>query len=233
MHIDPTLDILDGVTVGIGNAFRTFNNETLPAFDTRELPREANARKRRQAKKAQANPRSPNQALDASPDLEGDEELDGPRRKTINLQTYKCHALGDYASTIRRYGSTDSYSTERVSNFKFGPAHLILRLKNALFCQGELAHREAKSHYKRTDRKKFVRQLAQIERRVARIRRIRAKLASSGRLSEEPVPISPQEHHHIGASQNEFQHIGTFLNKNAGDPAIKARQKSGTQTKLR
>ena len=118
MHIDPTLDILDDVTVDIGNAFRTFNNETFPAFDTRELPREANARKRRQAKKAQANPRSSNQALDTSPDLE-DEELDGPRRKTINLQTYKCHALGDYASTIRRYGSTDSYSTERVSNFKF------------------------------------------------------------------------------------------------------------------
>jgi hypothetical protein len=37
------------------------------------------------------------------------------RFKPLNLQTYKLHSLGDYANTIRRYGSTDSYSTEAVS----------------------------------------------------------------------------------------------------------------------
>jgi hypothetical protein len=34
--------------------------------------------------------------------------------KTFNLNTYKFHALGDYTATIRRYGTTDSYSTEAV-----------------------------------------------------------------------------------------------------------------------
>jgi len=29
--------------------------------------------------------------------------------------TYKYHALGDYVDTIRRFGTTDSYSTQPVS----------------------------------------------------------------------------------------------------------------------
>jgi hypothetical protein len=37
-----------------------------------------------------------------------------PLPKTFNLNTYKVHALGDYTSHIRRYGTTDSYSTEVV-----------------------------------------------------------------------------------------------------------------------
>jgi hypothetical protein len=35
-------------------------------------------------------------------------------RKSFNLATYKYHALANYAHTIRRFGTTDSYSTERV-----------------------------------------------------------------------------------------------------------------------
>jgi hypothetical protein len=39
----------------------------------------------------------------------------GRQQKQFNLNTYKHHALGDVANTIRRYGTTDSYSTEPVS----------------------------------------------------------------------------------------------------------------------
>jgi hypothetical protein len=39
--------------------------------------------------------------------------------KTLNLSTFKCHSLGDYAHTIRTYGTTDSYSTEPVSKNYF------------------------------------------------------------------------------------------------------------------
>jgi len=35
--------------------------------------------------------------------------------KTFNLLVPKVHALGDYPSTIRWLGTTDSYSTQRVS----------------------------------------------------------------------------------------------------------------------
>jgi hypothetical protein len=37
------------------------------------------------------------------------------REARFNLFTYKHHAFGDYVWTIRRYGTTDSYSTEPVS----------------------------------------------------------------------------------------------------------------------
>ena len=43
-------------------------------------------------------------------------KIDGRRIKKFNLWTYKYHTLGDYADTIRRYGTTDSYSTEPVSD---------------------------------------------------------------------------------------------------------------------
>jgi hypothetical protein len=61
-------------------------------------------------------------------------------------------------------------------------------------------------------------QLTRIERREARLRRIRAKFVKS---QSEPIEKTPQEHHHIGVSQKYYEHIGTFLTKNAGDPAIR------------
>jgi hypothetical protein len=39
----------------------------------------------------------------------------GSKLKEFNLNTYKYHALGDVANTIREYGTTESYSTEPVS----------------------------------------------------------------------------------------------------------------------
>jgi len=36
------------------------------------------------------------------------------REAKFSLHTYKHHSLGDYVETIRRYGTTDSYSTEPV-----------------------------------------------------------------------------------------------------------------------
>lgn len=38
----------------------------------------------------------------------------GRQVKTFNINTYKFHALADYPAAIRRFGTTDSYSTERV-----------------------------------------------------------------------------------------------------------------------
>ena len=42
-----------------------------------------------------------------------------PKLIRFNFGTPKFHFLGDYTSTIRRYGTTDSYSTQSVS--KSGP----------------------------------------------------------------------------------------------------------------
>ena len=88
--------------------------------------------------------------------------------------------------------------------------------------QSELEHHTPKSRYFRTDRKGFLKQLTQIERRQARIHCIKARIAKDGgsTYESEPVANTLQEHHHIGLAQNRYEHIGTFLRKHAGDPAI-------------
>ena len=108
IHTDLTLDILSNVTTSLGISLRTFEEKTCAAFETRELERERAARQRRQEKSTargaseSKRPTAPNSSK--------------PRKqKGLNLMTYKYHALGDYVDTIRRFGTTDSYSTQPVS----------------------------------------------------------------------------------------------------------------------
>jgi hypothetical protein len=184
IHTDSTLRILDETTVSIGTEFRTFTAKTCAAFDTRELSREVEARKRRGLKKGRKKPASNGQSMSgdqaapsaqsvpgeqATPNSQsvpgeratlnvqvasGDQVTpnaqstsgnqtvlnvqvatndwpngtsvpnstdcrwhNGPKRRKFNLRVYKYHALGDYAKTIRRLGTTDSFSTEPVSNY--------------------------------------------------------------------------------------------------------------------
>ncbi|TEB24923.1 hypothetical protein FA13DRAFT_1796782 [Coprinellus micaceus] len=84
------------------------------------------------------------------------------RATTLSIFTIKFHFLGDYTAIIRQLGTTDSYSTQT----------------------GELYHREPKSWYPRTDRKDYQLQLSHIERRKARLSRIRAEM-------EDPWPGIP------------------------------------------
>jgi hypothetical protein len=105
MHTDQTLEIMDHMTTEMGAEFRLFRNKTCTAFSTQELPRETAARKRRWGKGASMTP-SAKAAKEPSVSLP----------KQFNLQTYKYHSLGDYADTIRRFGTLDSFSTELVSD---------------------------------------------------------------------------------------------------------------------
>lgn len=102
MHTDETLVILETTTASLGEQLRHFAKVTCPSFDTYELPREADARRRKASKKT-----DPSQ-----PDVSSTR-----RKKAYAMDTYKHHALGDYAATIRAFGTCDSYSTETVSVF--------------------------------------------------------------------------------------------------------------------
>jgi len=113
MHTDSTLEIFDDITADIGTEFRIFERKTCSAFDTRELPREANARRQRKAKTKGSGRASSNATAEDTADCVNSSSE--RRRKKFNLETYKYHSLGDYSDTIRRYGTTDSYSTEPVS----------------------------------------------------------------------------------------------------------------------
>jgi hypothetical protein len=97
MHTEATLDRLEQVTKDLGHLMRDFRDKTCANFNTTELAREVEARNRRNARKEST--KAPNQTRKA---------------KTLNLHTYKFHALGDYVRTIRMFGTTDSFSTQLV-----------------------------------------------------------------------------------------------------------------------
>ena len=129
LHTDISLDLMDDVTTTLGHTLRTFDKATSSAFETRELHREAEAHLRRHNRSA-SHPGAPSQIPDPSrpastPAVSSSSKtpvkpprasssVNARRPKKLNLNTYKHHALGDYAATIRRYGTTDSYTTELV-----------------------------------------------------------------------------------------------------------------------
>jgi len=98
LHTELTLASFERVTVDLGILLRHFAAVTCGAFPTKELPRERAARLRRAA------------ANGSAPAGSG-----GAKVKGFNLNTYKLHALGDYPQTIRQRGTTDNYTTGRVS----------------------------------------------------------------------------------------------------------------------
>ena len=63
--------------------------------------------------------------------------------------------------------------------------------------------------------------MAKTERRQARIRRIREQNSGKTTVSDEKVAINPDVHHSIGQSENFSEHVGLFMQKYRGDPAIK------------
>jgi hypothetical protein len=83
-----------------------------------------------------------------------------------------------------------------------------------------LEHRRSKARFSRTNRKGFLKQIAQIERHQARLRRIRAYYRKAGKTSSEDVAISLEAHHVIELSQNFPEYIPVFLERHRGDPAI-------------
>lgn len=111
MHNDCTLNVMQAVTVSLGNELRKFSQTTCSAFETKELRKEYNARIRCEAnaaaKKAcgatdllnstdEAHPAQTNPTgslvSDLSPIQPGPS---GQHLRTFNLSTYKGHSLGD------------------------------------------------------------------------------------------------------------------------------------------
>ena len=114
MHTHDTTEILDTLTTLLGQRLRHFKATTCAAYVTRELKREAEQRQRR-VEKSKLTQLSSSKAAPASGDSR--------RPKTLNLDTFKLHALGDYVSSIRMRGSTDSYSTRLVKILRCALCH--------------------------------------------------------------------------------------------------------------
>ena len=115
MHTEATLARLEQVTTDLGHLMRDFRDKTCAKFNTTELPREVEARNRRNAGKK--GRKAPNQSR---------------KVKSLNLHTYKFHALGDYVHTIRTFGTTDSFSTQMVCAGPYASASQFHQSSNSV-----------------------------------------------------------------------------------------------------
>lgn len=97
--------------------------------------------------------------------------------------------------------------------------HFCYKWSGIKVSQGESAHRNPKASYLRTNKKGFEKQLAQIERRRARIRRFQEKFPADPSTKETLVSID--DRYEIGLNEKYPRYIPQFLNENIGDPAIK------------
>ena len=102
MHTDDSLALLQKSVRALGDQLRHFQSDICMTFTTRELPKEAAQRQRREM-------------VDLAAGLRKKEARSSLLPKTFNLDTYKIHALGDYVPMIRMFGTTDSYTTQVVS----------------------------------------------------------------------------------------------------------------------
>ena len=102
MHTDESLVLLQQSLRSLSDQLRHFQQHTCPAFHTHELPNEAAQRQRREIADHTAGHRKkePKSVL---------------LLKMFNLDIYKFHALGNYVDMIKRFGTTDSYTTQVVS----------------------------------------------------------------------------------------------------------------------
>ena len=88
----------------LGQILRHFHDHVYPRYKTHDTPQEAAAKVRREAARTAKNGTD-----DDNPDA-----AKKTSEQTFSLETYKLHALGHYPEMIRRFGTTDSYSTQTV-----------------------------------------------------------------------------------------------------------------------
>ena len=168
---------------------RQFRDETSDKFDTVEFPCETGARKGGSSKK-----------------------------KTLNLNTYKFHALGDYVATIRLFGTTDSYSTQ-VVGFVFRCIFVYTKF-NCL--QGELAHRLVKRLYGLTNKKNAPEQIARHYHRAHHFNASESASRPNAPASQgNGMDESPEFHHTITNSRNNPVELASFSSHRTQDPAAK------------
>ena len=103
IHTESTLTQFEASTTLLGQEMRQFLRRVCSKYRTYELPKEEAARGRRNA------------ALTTQAGASKELSRPGKLLRTLNLNTYKFHSLGDYPEAIRQFGTTDSYSMQLVS----------------------------------------------------------------------------------------------------------------------
>ncbi|KAI4294255.1 hypothetical protein K525DRAFT_274479, partial [Schizophyllum commune Loenen D] len=167
MHTDATLKLLDELTREFGALAREFEQLSAAQFATVETPKEATARARREMNKNTAAAGQPKPSAD------------------------DFHSLGDYSSTIRRYGTTDSYTTQT----------------------SELAHRVVKRLYELTNKKDAMQQVANKNARSEFFREMEKH------ERQELANTPPDKPYSIAKTRNGRFDMRAFIAEHHDDPA--------------
>jgi len=136
LHTEKTLESFEQLTRPLGEKLRKFAGKITDDFVVREHPKEAAAKARRTAANLKQQTKRTGKTAKAAPakkSTKGKQPAKKPATKgkpsekviTMSLLTYKFHALGDYAETIRQRGTTDSYNTQTVSILLYSKIFLI------------------------------------------------------------------------------------------------------------
>lgn len=117
LHTDSTLQVLELVTVLMGRSVRLFSRESAK-LDVRDLSGEEAARGRRSAaSRAKTTEKGKQSAKPGtSKPSAGDSNTRQDKRRILNLKMFKFHNTGHLVSAIRRFGTSDNYTTQIVRN---------------------------------------------------------------------------------------------------------------------
>ncbi|TEB22658.1 hypothetical protein FA13DRAFT_1640925 [Coprinellus micaceus] len=193
MHTDLSLEVLDSWTTVLGDAARDFASQTCSQFQTRELEREYDARKRKEARASKKNAVA---GMGVS--------VAGRKLRAWSLTTPKYHSLGDVVRYIRRTGTTDSYSTQLSERYHRFPKSRYRRTnkKDVTTQLSRIQTRQARI-------KRLRNQLYPAPREMNFVIPSAAKSSPTSR------------NYFIGKSQNQPVNLSNFLSRNANDPAVK------------
>ena len=198
LHTDRTLEFFEMATAYLGKSVCKFQQTTCLFYHTTKLPQECASCGRKMA------------ALAAKQGHAVISTASGPKHKTLNLSTYKFHALGDYPLAIRHYGTTDNYTTQIVS---LGQHHNIYQL---IQLQGELEHHCVKWHYPRSGKKKngmvcSITNQEAIERFIRKVNDAREDLHKQSNPRPKRLRTSPLDHYYIANSARKRQDLIAWL----------------------
>ncbi|KAJ7851906.1 hypothetical protein B0H14DRAFT_3866186 [Mycena olivaceomarginata] len=203
MHTDPTLEHLTKLTPEIGRLMREFKKTTCAAYTTHELPRETTTHN--QQKQQNAVAAAARTGGEPVPIPLSKKETTQKKEKTLNLNTYKWHGMGDYAPTIRLFGPCDGYSTQ----------------------VGESLHRLVKRMYAVTNKRTHTAQIAARYMRLTRARTAarRAKTKKHAHHvafgEDDPLGATPlNDHHHTSLARKKPLDMYNDFNLASGDPAM-------------
>jgi hypothetical protein len=105
LHTETSLNLFRGMTTAFTRQIRQFANNVCPKFDTVETPSESAASVRADALRIKKKCRMSTQAC-----CQGAKWMS----KNFNIDTPKFHSIVHYPDAIATYGTTDSYSTQKV-----------------------------------------------------------------------------------------------------------------------